>query len=266
MTARGFTFSLLLCGGNAIQLHAPSFVRSRPQLARRAPDAEAGALQALDHWFTAAPYASAFCVTALKATGADMLAQVRERRALARGVSSSQAGDTTGESNAPTDTLSVISCDNISCEIVTPQPSPFVWRRTGAFFFYGGLYQGCVQHFIFNHLFPVWFGESTGLLTVASKVLVDQFILTPFLCLPAAYLAKAIAFNYPLNEGLRRYAADARKDLLIKYWTIWGPVQCLTFSVVPPQWRIAFIAFVSFFWLIILSTISSRDDAVPIEQ
>jgi len=38
-------------------------------------------------------------------------------------------------------------------------------------------------------------------------------------------------------------------------------VQCLTFGVVPPHWRIPFIALVSFFWLIVLSSISSRRDA-----
>ena len=54
--------------------------------------------------------------------------------------------------------------------------------------------------------------------------------------------------------------ADAKRDLLTKYWLLWTPVQFATFGVVPPQYRIAFIAVVSFFWLIVLSTISSRDD------
>ena len=45
-------------------------------------------------------------------------------------------------------------------------------------------------------------------------------------------------FRYPLAEGLHRYSVDARRDLLVKYWLLWGPVQCLTFGVVPPQWRI----------------------------
>ena len=31
-----------------------------------------------------------------------------------------------------------------------------------------------------------------------------RLLLTPFVCLPVAYLCKAIAFNYPLSEGLRR--------------------------------------------------------------
>ena len=35
--------------------------------------------------------------------------------------------------------------------------------------------------------------------------------------------------------------------------------------VVPPQWRVPFIALVSFFWLIILSTITAREAPPPAE-
>lgn len=43
---------------------------------------------------------------------------------------------------------------------------------------------------------------------------------------------------------------------------LWGPVQRLTFSIVPDHLRITFIAAVSFFWLIILSTILGRKQDV----
>ena len=137
------------------------------------------------------------------------------------------------------------------------------FRRNLAFVLYGGGYQGCFQYFVFNKVFPVMFGEGTDVLTVTLKVVFDQLVLTPFLCLPCAYLVKALIFAYPLREGLDRYVADARRDLLWKYWLIWTPTQCLTFSVVPEYLRIAFIAFVSFFWLIILSSISNRREASP---
>jgi hypothetical protein len=61
-----------------------------------------------------------------------------------------------------------------------------------------------------------------------------------------------------VRDALSRYVSDAKKDLLWKYWLIWTPTQCLTFSVVPVHLRIAFIASVSFFWFILLSTISNR--------
>lgn len=67
---------------------------------------------------------------------------------------------------------------------------------------------------------------------------------------------------------MRRYWHDVRRNgLWTKYFALWGPVQCLTFSVVPEHYRVSFIACVSFFWLIILSTISSKNeaDAVVVE-
>ena len=137
---------------------------------------------------------------------------------------------------------------------------PLSLPRLGTFFLYGGLYQGCVQYFLFNVMYPIWFGDGTDLLTIIIKVCFDQFVLTPFLCLPAAYLVKALVFRYSLREGLRRYVYDAKRDLLTKYWLLWGPVQCITFGVLAPQWRVPFIALVSFFWLLILSTITARED------
>lgn len=105
---------------------------------------------------------------------------------------------------------------------------------------------------------PFFFGTGTDLTTVATKVVFDQFVTTPFLCLPVAYLVKAAVFDRPLRSGLEHYVQDAKNDLLWKYWLLWTPTTSLTFSVVPEHLRIPFIAFVSFFWLIILSNISSR--------
>ena len=190
----------------------------------------ADVLSMLDGWLRNAPYQSAFALTAVKASLADMLAQRSEDRSASSGAA---------------DAL----------------PPPISWRRNVAFILYGGLYQGCLQYYIFNVCYPIWFGTGYDRRTVLLQMAFDQFIQTPFLCLPVAYLFKAFAFGEPLSEGLRRYLSDARKDLLWKYWLVWGPVQCVTFGVLQPQWRVPFIALVSFFWLIVLSTISSRDDA-----
>lgn len=138
----------------------------------------------------------------------------------------------------------------------------FEWKRSVSFMTYGGLYQGVAQYYIFNEIFPIVFGNGVDIITVAYKVLFDQLVLTPFLCLPMVYLVKAVAFGQTLRDGMERYVSDVKKDLLWKYWLIWTPTQCLTFSVVPEHLRIVFIAAVSFIWLIILSTISSRDNSI----
>ena len=254
---------------------------------------ESSIIGPLNEWLTSAPYASAFCVTAFKASSADQIAQARERRLYATGVmnrrqqqqlsrATATATDASLRSEATAiaivcddvsceevevvrSQLPTVTCDDISCEEVAvpawrPSRPAIVWPRTLAFLFYGGLYQGVCQLFIFNEVFPALFGTGTDLPTVAAKVLADQFLLTPLICLPVAYVFKAVAFRYGVGEALRRYLADAKRDLLLKYWIIWGPVQCLTFGVVPPQWRIPFIACVSFLWTFVLSSISSRDD------
>jgi hypothetical protein len=61
---------------------------------------------------------------------------------------------------------------------------------------------------------------------------------------------------------MRRYVGDIKNHgLLKKYVALWGPVQCLTFSVVPEHFRVTFIAVISFFWVIILSSITSKAEA-----
>ena len=243
-------FFLVACSAacRAAAFHArPVLGAGRNRVARIA--AQADILGTVDDWFLNFPYQSAFAVTGFKALCADLLTQTSELR---------RAQDMDSES---TSTLALETCDDVSCEVVeVTSGQSLSKRRALAFLLYGGLYQGCVQYFLFNVCFPVWFGEGTDVQTVITKVLVDQFILTPFLCLPTLYLVKAIIFNYPLRDGLERYVSDAQKDLLIKYWVLWGPVQCITFGVMPPQYRVVFIALVSFFWLLVLSSISSREE------
>ena len=131
--------------------------------------------------------------------------------------------------------------------------------RNIAFLLYGALYQGMGQEYIYNHLYPIYFGTGTNVVTVLMKVAFDLLIQTTLLTLPVAYMIKAMIYKYTFQEALRRYVDDIRNHgLLMKYFTLWGPVQCITFGIVPERYRIMFIAVVSFFWLIILSTISSR--------
>lgn len=142
---------------------------------------------------------------------------------------------------------------------------PFCWSRNRAFMLYGAAYQGCVQHFLYNDVYPRLFGDATTLATVAQKVAFDNLVHVPFLCLPTLYMLKAIVFETPLRDGLDKYVQDAKGDLLWKYWAIWTPAQFFTFSVCPEHLRIPWVALVSFFWLIILSNISSRTEAGPDE-
>ena len=218
----------------------------RPHAARRPPlrpspqivAAIPGIGTALDEWFRTAPYQSAFCVTAFKATLADVLTQLRERRfvqdqraVVVEGIPSGNGSSSSFPSETITEPMelttatgqrTLVSCDDVSCndvdvpivattlitcdelsceevEVVDAAPVGLSWRRSLAFFLYGGLYQGCAQYFIFNVLYPVWFGEGTDLLTIVEKVGFDQFVLTPFLCLPSLCMQSLSGHLSPLS-------------------------------------------------------------------
>jgi hypothetical protein len=139
------------------------------------------------------------------------------------------------------------------------ETTPLEFRRNVAFVLYGGLYQGICQEIIFNEVFPIFFGQGSDIQTVLSKVLCDSLLVTPFVCLPVAYVVKSIIFQYSFAEAISRYRYDVMNNgLLVKYWSLWGPVQCLTFGVIPQHFRIVWIAVVSFFWLIIFSSITAK--------
>lgn len=64
--------------------------------------------------------------------------------------------------------------------------------------------------------------------------------------------------------GLNKYCQDVQEQsLLLKYWGLWFPVQCLTFGVIPPHYRVAFVAAISFFWVFILSSIAASSGTPP---
>lgn len=189
------------------------------------------------------PYTVAAVVCGLKASAADYLAQKRQSRKKEQQNAAQKA----------------IRTDR---------------TRNFSFLLYGSLYQGIAQEYIYNHLYPVWFdhllvgysGTFATLATACIKVAFDLLVQTCLVTLPIAYLVKAVIFRYGFREAIvNRYWGDiTQHGLLKKYYLLWGPVNILTFSVVPEAYRITWIAFVSFFWLVILSTISSKSDsAVP---
>ena len=70
-------------GGHAIRASSRPALASRSARRPRCPAVTSDSsalLAAIDEWFNTAPYQSAFCVTAFKATLSDLLAQTRERR------------------------------------------------------------------------------------------------------------------------------------------------------------------------------------------
>ena len=195
------------------------------------------ALGAADTFWRNSPYLAAALTCGVKASAADYVAQRRQR----------QKENTEGTSV------------DVAGEVAIQEPARLDLQRNLAYLVYGSIYQGVAQEYIYNHLYPMFFGSGTDVVTVLSKVLFDLLVQTTLVTLPIAYFSKALIYRYSFKEAIRRYKDDIQNhNLLTKYFALWGPFQCLTFSIVPEHFRVTFIACISFFWLIILSSIASR--------
>ena len=194
-------------------------------------------LAGIDEFWTNSPYAVAALVCGVKASAADGMAQFQEWK------------------NSRSDKE----------EKEVPPGLAADFRRNAAFIIYGSLYQGITQEFLFNHVYTMLFGKGNKWAVVLSKVSFTLLVLTPLLTFPSLYLIKAVVEENSFRDSLKKYINDIKNNqLLQKFYLLWTPVLTLTFSVIPEQWRVTFIAFVSFFWLIILSRISSG--ATPAEK
>jgi protein Mpv17 len=139
-------------------------------------------------------------------------------------------------------------------------------RRNISMILYGGVVSGVCVEFMYGSIFPLIFRSNSGGWSRAIRMtLLDECVNAPLLWLPPAYVTQAIMYRTPKREALRKYLTDIREHgLLTKYWSLWIPMSIVNFSIVPLHFRVAFVAFVSFFWMIILSIVANRssDDVV----
>jgi hypothetical protein len=156
------------------------------------------------------------------------------------------------------------------------------WSRTLAFYLYGGLYQGMFLQFLYTIAYPTIYGNHPHQLLL--QVHTDIVLFGPFVTLPLAYVLRALidgtsssqptTLEHPVvpqdnNDilimehtwcALEKYKNHiVSQNLLWKYWAIWGPAQTFNFTMVPPHLRVVFVACVSFFWVYLLSMISSQE-------
>jgi len=122
---------------------------------------------------------------------------------------------------------------------------------------------------MYNRLFPIMFGKEQTMARVVKMTLFDGLVNAPFLWLPPAYIVQALVYGYPKRAALKKYVKDVRENgLLRKYWSLWVPASFFNFSIIPPHFRIAFVASVSFFWMIILSLVANKEqdpESCPVE-
>jgi len=194
--------------------------------------------------YQTSPILSACVTCGVKASAADFVAQLNAEPDLtSSGTSETAFATTTGSDSFQ---------ENIAATFHFELP------RNLAFLLYGVVYQGFFQHYLYNIWFPVLFGTSNDIVTVAAMVLFDTVLIVPIICLPLAYLTKTLISGGTVQNGIEKYVHDVKHtNLVLHFCAIWIPAKFLAFGVVAEHLRIPFFAFISFFWMIILSTISS---------
>ena len=149
--------------------------------------------------------------------------------------------------------------DNKESPTTPAKSNKFSFRRNAAYILYGGGILGVFCDLMYNFVYPFLFGGLEGIVNVTAIVVFDNMVTAPLLWLPPVYFVKAILYGESLKSGVQKYSNDVKQNgLLNQYWAVWFPAQIFNFSLVPAHLRIAFMAGISFGWMIILSCISSN--------
>lgn len=214
-------------------------------------------VQSIADFYENQPGEAAMVTCAVKACSADLVAQVRQQKHLVGGKQQQQQHehDDDDDSRSSYDSSTTRMMNNKEHTTSATAVLDFDSSRTLSFLLYGAFYQGLAQHFIYNHLFTEWFGDGRDPLIVATKVLCDMALVSPYLPLPLSYSIKSLVSGQSIQDGLEHYVDGViHQNLLFKYWAFWMPVQIVNFSFVPEAYRILFMAAFSFVWTIILSS------------
>jgi hypothetical protein len=126
-------------------------------------------------------------------------------------------------------------------------------QRTILFGAFGLLFQGCAQYAVVNviweRLFP---GASPK--SVVAKILGMNLLSDPLLFFPSFYIFQTFLEQRQLAVGaaMDRYSQNCWSDWR-NSWVVWMPGHAITYGVMPPHRRIPWMAFLSFFYMCILS-------------
>jgi len=137
------------------------------------------------------------------------------------------------------------------------------WRRNALFTFWGFAYLGCFQYYLYNTVFVRMCAPLTSVVghygSAPVKTFIDQCLHHPFVYFPAFYLLKGVAEDRPLASSYVKYKEDLWENCKA-LWALWVPAQLVNFALVPRHLRIPFVAGVSFFWTVILSSLRGKLD------
>lgn len=167
----------------------------------------------INNFYQTWPVASAFLTCGVKASVADLVAQMSDTSTSAPSKTKLQASKSASVSEAAYQKKKSLKFS-------------FELPRNLAFLMYGAIYQGVFQYYLYNKWFPVWFGTKNDMITVTAKVMFDLIWIAPFICWPLAYLSKSIFSGGTFRDGLRKYIFDLKHTNLVRhFYMIWIPAK-----------------------------------------
>ena len=136
------------------------------------------------------------------------------------------------------------------------------WRRVVGFGAFGGIYVAFFMYYLYVWLLtplPTWLGLKGKLVCGIFTMLVDQFIHTPFLYIPAYYLSCEWVKNKP-NANLLADAYETWKREIKSTFKaalgVWLPAMTINFCVLPTHLMVPWINLVGLCWMVFLSVSS----------
>jgi protein Mpv17 len=147
-----------------------------------------------------------------------------------------------------------VAADLLTQRLIEQEP----WdpKRSALFASFGFLYQGCAQYYIVNlgweRLFP---GTKPG--NVLAKVAGMNFLSDPLLFMPTFYIFRETLVQGVLSLSTAKLALEKYlENCLLDWrnsWLVWLPGHAVTYGIMPPHKRIPWMAFLSFFYMVVLS-------------
>lgn len=123
---------------------------------------------------------------------------------------------------------------------------------------------GCMGMMVdyFYRLQAIWFGTGNDFQTIAMKVIVDQFIYSPFLANPLSVGLLTWRNNRFAPDAItpiltRRFYLENVIPIQVAGWCIWIPAVSVVYFM-PPELQIPVAALIQAFWTLILTTLNER--------
>lgn len=151
-------------------------------------------------------------------------------------------------------TCNAVAADIFTQLIVQQKSIKGEWdvQRTMLLGAFGLLFQGCAQYAVVN----IWerFFPGTSPKSVLAKILGMNLLSDPLLFFPCFYTFQTFLEQRELAIGsaMGRYSQNCWSDWR-NSWMVWFPGHTITYAVMAPHRRIPWMAFLSFFYMCILS-------------